>query len=183
MNGEDVCFVPLPGLGPADELELLIARPRHASAAAAVPSAQVGATVVTARLHGFDLQDAPVLADHPRFPGELVTARCAVPLRRSMIDAAVLVLHEEGDWARPIVAGVLQQRVCTDEPAAPAVAPLALDLDGERLTLSAEREITLRCGDASITLTRAGKVIIRGNYVVSRATGHNKIKGAAIEIN
>jgi hypothetical protein len=49
--------------------------------------------------------------------------------------------------------------------------------------IEAEREIILKCGEASITLTRAGKVIIRGNYILSRSTGYNKIKGAAIDIN
>jgi hypothetical protein len=43
--------------------------------------------------------------------------------------------------------------------------------------------VVLRCGDASITLTQAGKVIIRGNYIVSRSSGYNKIKGAAVDIN
>jgi hypothetical protein len=49
--------------------------------------------------------------------------------------------------------------------------------------LSAEREIVLHCGDASITLTRAGKVIIKGRYLISRSSGYNKVKGAAVEIN
>ena len=49
--------------------------------------------------------------------------------------------------------------------------------------LRAEREIVLECGDASITLTRAGKVLIRGHYILSRASGYNRIKGAAIDIN
>ena len=56
-------------------------------------------------------------------------------------------------------------------------------IDGERLVLQAEREIELRCGDASLVLTRAGKVILRGNYVVSRSRGVNKIKGAWVDIN
>jgi uncharacterized protein (DUF2345 family) len=55
--------------------------------------------------------------------------------------------------------------------------------DDERVTIEAGREIVLRCGDAAITLTRAGKVIIKGSYVVSRSTGYNKIKGAAVDIN
>ena len=41
----------------------------------------------------------------------------------------------------------------------------------------------MRCGEASITLTRAGKVLIRGAYVLSRSSGANRIKGAAVEIN
>jgi len=55
--------------------------------------------------------------------------------------------------------------------------------DDDRLVLSAEREIVLRCGDASVTLSRAGKVVIEGRYVVSRSSGYNKVKGASVEIN
>ena len=49
--------------------------------------------------------------------------------------------------------------------------------------IEADREVVLRCGDASITLTRAGKVIIKGSYILSRSSGYNKIKGAAIDLN
>ncbi|MEW5071937.1 hypothetical protein AB1P14_09365, partial [Pseudomonas aeruginosa] len=38
-------------------------------------------------------------------------------------------------------------------------------------------------GKASITLTRAGKVIIRGAYLSSRSTGVNRIKGGSVQIN
>jgi hypothetical protein len=61
--------------------------------------------------------------------------------------------------------------------------PVKLDVDGKRLVLTAEREIILRCGDASITLTRAGKILIRGRYLTSESKGYNKIKGAVVDIN
>jgi hypothetical protein len=41
----------------------------------------------------------------------------------------------------------------------------------------------LRCGESSIVLTRAGKVLIKGNYVLSRSRGANRIKGAYVDIN
>ena len=41
----------------------------------------------------------------------------------------------------------------------------------------------LRCGKASITLTRAGKVLIRGAYLLSRSSGVNRIKGGSVQIN
>lgn len=56
-------------------------------------------------------------------------------------------------------------------------------VDGERLELRADREISLRCGKASITLTRAGKVLIRGTYLLSRSSGVNRIKGGSVQIN
>lgn len=56
-------------------------------------------------------------------------------------------------------------------------------VDDERLVLSAEKEIVLRCGRSSITLTRAGKVLIRGRYLLSRSAGVNRIKGGSVQIN
>ena len=56
-------------------------------------------------------------------------------------------------------------------------------VDGDRLILTAHEQIVLRCGEASITLTRAGKVLIKGAYVVSRSTGMNRIQGGVVHIN
>lgn len=66
---------------------------------------------------------------------------------------------------------------------APGEAGPGATADGERLVLKAEREIVLQCGKASITLTRAGKVIIRGAYVLSRSSGVNRIVGGSVQIN
>ena len=44
-------------------------------------------------------------------------------------------------------------------------------------------EIELRCGKASLILTRAGKVLIRGAYLLSRSSGVNRIKGGSVQIN
>jgi hypothetical protein len=56
-------------------------------------------------------------------------------------------------------------------------------LDGERIVLTAGQEIELRCGKASLILTRAGKVLIRGAYLLSRSSGVNRIKGGSVQIN
>nr|WP_297350220.1 hypothetical protein [uncultured Caldimonas sp.] len=58
-----------------------------------------------------------------------------------------------------------------------------LKMDGERIVLHAERDIELRCGEASIVLTRAGKVLIKGEYVLTHSRGANRIKGAYVDIN
>ncbi|WP_257792523.1 hypothetical protein [Myxococcus xanthus] len=41
----------------------------------------------------------------------------------------------------------------------------------------------LRCGEATITLRRNGKVVIRGVQVETHATGTNRIKGASVKVN
>jgi hypothetical protein len=65
----------------------------------------------------------------------------------------------------------------------PVPAAVEARLDGKKVTLTGEEEVTLKCGKASITLTSAGKVLIKGEYVVSRSSGVNRIKGGAVQIN
>ncbi len=175
MSTEQDPFVPLhsePSAG--DDFAALAAR-RVRSAAS--PAA---ASVTVAQLYGFDVLDRPLLSGLASCPGEVITARSTIALRRDMLSSEVLVLFENGDPTRPIIAGVLQDHVPL--PPLPHHG-LSVFVDETRHVVTAEREIVLRCGDASITLTRAGKVIIQGTYIVSRSSGHNKIKGAAIELN
>lgn len=49
--------------------------------------------------------------------------------------------------------------------------------------LDAAEEIELRCGEASIRLTRSGKILINGEYVLSCSRGVNRIVGASVEVN
>ncbi|MFT7774177.1 DUF6484 domain-containing protein [Roseateles sp.] len=133
-----------------------------------------------ARLRGFDLLEQPLIHALAAHPGEVLACRSTVVLRQAMVGRDVLVLFEGGDTRKPIIVGLIEPAAL--QPAAPS--PSTIQVDGsERQLIEAEREIVLRCGDASITLTRAGKVIIKGNYVLSRSTGYNKIKGAAVDIN
>jgi uncharacterized protein (DUF2345 family) len=56
-------------------------------------------------------------------------------------------------------------------------------VDGKRVRVTAQDEIVLQCGSASVTLRRNGRVIIRGTYVESRSEGTNRIKGGQVQIN
>jgi Domain of unknown function (DUF6484) len=139
-------------------------------------------TPTVCRLHGFDLEDQPLLSNVAIAPGQILTARSTLPLLRAIIGKDVVVLFDGGNPQFPIIMGVIESRPLVDS--IPKAEPgVTVQADGERHVVNAEREIVLRCGDASITLTRAGKVIIKGNYILSRSTGYNKIKGAAIDIN
>ena len=171
MNRSDDPFIALA----ADTLvdELAGAAP-HSTAAALAPA--VG------RLQGFDLLDRPLVAKLKACPHHVLAARSTVPLRQAMIGREVLVVFDGGDVQAPVIVGVLEPQALREQP--PAADPgVVVQADGQRHVITAEREIVLRCGDASITLTRAGRVIIKGRYILSRSTGYNKIKGAAIDIN
>jgi hypothetical protein len=147
----------------------------HLPQSCAATSARVDGVVIGVLLDVPTAQ-APVVA-FPGCPTDAgLAARTTTPLTREDIGVQVALMFEAGDLARPLVIGRIQR---LPDTAVPAVA----HLDGERLEFCAEREIVLRCGKASITLTRAGKVIIRGTYLSSRSSGVNRIKGGSVQIN
>ncbi|MFV0886161.1 DUF6484 domain-containing protein [Metapseudomonas otitidis] len=120
---------------------------------------------------------SPVVA-FPGCPSETgIAATTTTVLAREDIGTQVALMFVGGDPSRPLVIGRIQR--LPEARQAPAVA----HIDGERLELSAEREIVLRCGKASITLTREGKVLIKGAYLSSRSSGVNRIKGGSVQIN
>jgi len=110
-----------------------------------------------------------------------VPARSVVDLHGAHVGRAVSLMFERADPARPLVMGVV--RGDGGWPADGKPAQVEIDADGERLLVSAREQMVLRCGKASITLTRSGKVLIQGSYVLSRSTGTNRIKGGAVQIN
>ena len=120
--------------------------------------------------------------------GEPLTARSTVTLGKHEVGRELALLFEGGNPDKPIVMGLIQHPEGT-ESTSPENArggqqnPIEADVDGERLVFTAKKEIVLRCGKASITLTRAGKVLIRGAYLLSRSSGVNCIKGGSIQLN
>jgi hypothetical protein len=53
----------------------------------------------------------------------------------------------------------------------------------ETLVIEAREQLTLKCGEGSITLRGDGKVLIQGKDLVSRAQRTNRIKGGSVAIN
>lgn len=142
-----------------------------------------------AALPGVTLGDLVALTDegrtplvvHPTRPGSALRARTTVDLHAAHIGKQVVLVFEHGDLERPIVVGVLRQG--ESSPTEPAIGQVEIDADGERLLVTAQKQMVLRCGKASITLTKAGKVMIEGTYLSSRSTGINRIKGGSVQLN
>lgn len=57
------------------------------------------------------------------------------------------------------------------------------DCPAAKLTLETTESLTLKCGDASIDLRADGKVMIRGDDVLVRAKGTNRIRAGTVSIN
>ena len=125
-----------------------------------------------------DLGERGPLVEFDQNPDKFpIVARATAPLTSRDIGREVALLFEAGDPARPIVIGPLHRAA----PAQPAPKPV--DADSERLVFTAKKEIVFRCGKASLTLTRAGKILLRGEYLLTEATGVNRIRGGTVEIN
>jgi len=144
--------------------------------------------VVVGKLMEFNNQRQPLV----NFPGNSSTvpivSRSIIQLNRPDSGKEVLLMFEHSDPRKPIIMGILQH----SEETPPATQPeqktassqeLKIELDGERVTLTAKKEIVLQCGKASITLTKTGKILIRGAYVSSRSSGPNLIKGGSVQLN
>lgn len=147
--------------------------------------------VRTGRVTG--IEDGLPLVDYPGNTMGPLAARFAGSLDPEVLrraadeDADVLLAFEKNDPAFPVILDVLQARINEpeqkEEISFTSDALPELTIDGKKITFEAQDEIVLRCGKASITLTRAGKVIIRGAYVLNRSTGVNRIKGGSVQIN
>ena len=68
------------------------------------------------------------------------------------------------------------------KPSEPGL-PFHIQVDGRRMSIEACDELELRCGEASITLRRNGKVVVRGTYIETCSRGTNRIKGSTVKLN
>lgn len=106
---------------------------------------------------------------HLALPGGPTPARSTVRVTLADVGREALVLFENNDPSLPIITGLLDNPAATGAPA--------------KLVLEAGQEMVLQAGKASITLTKDGRIVIRGADVLTRSSGSNRIKGGSVHIN
>ncbi|MBK8167226.1 MAG: hypothetical protein IPK64_14895 [bacterium] len=134
--------------------------------------------------------DGTPSVDFPGNPtGGPVRAAATRNYHRLDVGRDVALMFLDGRADRPLLLGLIVAAAAGAMAGAPTGAAAeagvaaAVTVDGDRTIITAARQIVLRCGAASITLTRAGKVLIRGTYLLSRSSGVNRIKGGSIQLN
>jgi hypothetical protein len=164
----------------SDALAQLLAAPVDAGVPTRDHTRIVG--VVVGTLVGFAGGSAIPLVTYCGQPGTAaLPARATLDLHGRDVGRQAVLMFDEGDPCRPIIVGCLRDDGTRSLPSTPG--HVEVDADGQRLVVSAKERIVLRCGKASITLTKEGKLILQGEYVSSQSSGVLRIKGGSVQIN
>jgi hypothetical protein len=138
--------------------------------------------IVVGSLVGFSNGGATPLVTFRNQPGTAaLPARATIDLHGRDIGRQTVLMFDEGDPCRPIIVGCLVND--TTGTLRAASGQVEVDADGERLVVSAKERIVLRCGKASLTLTKEGKLLLQGEYVSSQSSGVLRLKGGSVQIN
>lgn len=166
---------------------------RLAEVAPLVPHGQSSSIAHIGWIAGASVGGRP-LVDFPGNRAGPLEAGSTVRATRRDLEAAaqrrqpVVLLFDGGDLGSPIVLGFIVQTAPEAEPpllaeASLSAPPEAVQVDGKRICIEGQDEVVLRCGEASITLRRNGKLILRGTYLESSAKGTHRIRGGTVRVN
>lgn len=157
--------------------------------------------IVIGDLVGLSAEGRPLVICPNNSP-QPIQALTTVPVNKQLIGRQVALLFNNGDPASPVIMGLIQNPLLdilethqeepniNDEDKADTELEMGLDkdeselyADGKKVLIEAKDEIVLKCGASSITLTKSGKIIIRGKYLLNRSSGVNRILGGSVQIN
>jgi len=138
--------------------------------------------VLTGTLVGFKDDGSIPLVFYAGQPGPgALAASSVVDLRGAHVGKPVALMFESGDPRRPMIMGLLRTPQAWPSDSRPDT--VEVDADGQQVVVTAKEQLVLRCGKASITLTKPGKVLVHGVYVSNRASGVLRLKGGSVQIN
>lgn len=166
--------------------------------------------IVLGTLTGIDAEGQPQVdyVDNPA--GVPAVAITTVNVTRQHLSRQVALLFANGDYGKPVIVGFIHsplyamlenfavqdyeepncdERIPISEPTTEGSRVAGEEnsgfayVDGEKVLIEGKKEVVLKCGEASITLTRAGKILIRGKYLLNRSSGVNRIMGGSVQVN
>lgn len=169
--------------------------------------------IVLGTLIALDAQGRPLVSYPQCADANALPAITTLAVSQADVGRQVALLFANGDFAQPIMIGLIysplyqlldnfmlsdsasaqspsqngDQQVFDEVSLLPQPAPRSatesIRVDGKKVIIEGEEEVVLSCGESSITLNRNGKIVIRGKYLLSRASGVNRILGGSVEVN
>ncbi|MFT6987544.1 MAG: hypothetical protein ACJAT7_003400 [Psychromonas sp.] len=136
------------------------------------------------------------LIDFPQNPSKQpISAMTTLSLTQHHVTRQVALLFNQGDLKQPIVIGLIHSplqamlenfEAQNETEKVELAGDLNIDnvkVEGKKVTFEAQEEMVFKCGESSITLTKSGKVLIRGKYLLNRSSGVNRIMGGSVQVN
>lgn len=149
--------------------------------------ASLGGPVIGRIAHGGEAGEVlvEVAGATPRAARLLTTMDRAELLKPHNYGREVLVLFQDGDRGKPIIVGLMEDRLDSVVENTPELQSEKKEVvvDGKRVVIEAQEEIELKCGQGSITIRKDGKIVVKGTNLLSRSSGPNRIKGGSINLN
>jgi hypothetical protein len=166
--------------------------------------------IVIGMVVGLDEQGRPLVEYKGNRQNGPVAALATVSVTRNHISRQVALLFNGGDTRQPVIVGFIYKPLDEllenfelvpvrehdeDSPfpeshvkvqAGAAVTHKddnLVTVDGKHVCIEGAEEVTFKCGKASITLTKSGKILIRGTYLLNRSSGVNRIMGGSVQVN
>lgn len=160
--------------------------------------------VVIGELAGLNEAGEPVVNFSLNRSIQPLVAISTITLTQRQVGRKVVLMFVAGDLKKPIILGLVYSPLDeiienfdltsmqptareeeVDAEAGNSVVDTGSDVrvDGKKVVLEAQEEVVLKCGDASITLNKSGKISIRGKYILNRSTGVNRILGGSVQVN
>ncbi len=111
---------------------------------------------------------------------------------KESIGREVVISLIDNDPTQPMIMGVVANPIeemvnmeITPEntETSQSKSPAEIVRDDENITITAKNQITLKCGQGSITIQKDGKIVVKGTNLISRSSGLNRIKGGSVGIN
>jgi len=146
-----------------------------------------------------------VYVDYPHNrSGRHVLALATIPIEAKNIGREAALLFNGGDLSQPVIIGIIhcemmdvlengsntqkssEEWLDQNLPSPSTEAEeksLDIIVDGKEHCIEAKEQMTLKCGKASITLSKDGKILLRGSYISSRSSGTHRILGGSVQIN
>jgi hypothetical protein len=103
------------------------------------------------------------------------------------IGRQIALLFVQRDMARPIVIGVVRNGATRQHSTVVvpqyASSPMKLASNNNNVVIKGTGKMVFQCGQASLSLTEQGRIIMRGTHIASYSDGVNRIRGAMVEVN
>ncbi|MFT5083969.1 MAG: hypothetical protein ACI9Y1_002021 [Lentisphaeria bacterium] len=152
---------------------------------------------------GFSENGQALVRCEELYGAELKEAAATVLIEHRFVGRQVALMFVGGDTEKPIIVGFIRSHLIEMLAAFKEPMQGSQEADEEvfesgkseqisaikhteidsKLLLESENEIVLKCGESSITLTKSGKIMIRGTYILNRSSGLNRILGGSVDIN